>query len=123
MPYDSNFVNKAFFVILGLKKQIAKLSQVQEECDKKEKDNDKKSAEFRAEFSKACSQLGIEGKRPRKEIIALLDDLPKIYSNLTEECRKLEPALKTYENFVASPDMELLPTLKVIAFEIAVSAC
>jgi len=104
----------AFFVVLGLKKLIAKLTQVQEECDKKEKDNDRKSAEFRTEFSKACSQLGIEGKRPRKEIITLLDDLPKIYANLTEECRKLESAVKTYENFVASPDMELLPTLKVL---------
>ena len=97
----------------GLKKQIVKLTQVQEDCDKKEKENEKKSSEFRNEFAKACQQLGIEGAKPRKEIIALLDDLPKIYSSLTEECRKLEPAVTTYQDFVAMQDMELLPTLKV----------
>ena len=100
----------------GLKKQIAKLTQVQEDCDKKEKENDKKNCDFRNEFAKACQQLGIEGAKPRKEIIALLDDLPKIYSNLTEECRKLEPALATYQDFVAMQDMDLLPTLKVDSF-------
>ncbi len=89
------------------------MTQVQEECDKKEKENDKKSAEFRNEFTKACAQLGIEGKWPRKEIIALLDDLHKIYAQLTEESRNLEPALKYYRNFVGNPEQELLPTLKV----------
>ena len=89
------------------------MTQVQEECDKKEKENDKKSAEFRNEFTKACAQLGIEGKRPRKEIIALLDDLHKIYAQLTEESRNLDPALKYYRNFVGNPEQELLPTLKV----------
>lgn len=98
----------------GLKKHIVKLSQIQEDCDKKEKENDKKSAEFKQEFLKACQQLGIDGKHPRKEIISLLDDLPKIYSSLTDECRNLEAAVTVYENFIAGNELDLLPTLKFL---------
>jgi hypothetical protein len=43
----------------------------------------------------------------------LLDDLPKIYAGLTDEVRKLKPAVDYYKNFVANPEMDLLPTLSV----------
>ena len=111
----SNFL-LAHSSIPGLKKQISKLSQLQEDCDKREKENEKKSADFRNEFLRSCHQLGIAGDRPRKEIIALLDDLPKIYSGVTDDCRKLKQAIDFYRNFVANPDIELLPTLKVRFF-------
>jgi len=102
--------------IKGLKKHIVKLTQVQEDCDKKEKENEKKSADFRNEFLRSCQQLGIAGERPRKEVIALLDDLPKIYSEVTTSCHKLQPAIDYYKKFVGSSDVELLPTLRVSCF-------
>jgi hypothetical protein len=58
-----------------------------------------------------CQQLGIEGKHPRKEIIALLDDLPKIYETLTADCNKLTKPMEYYQNFCS--DEELLSTLRV----------
>ena len=38
-----------------------KAAQTQDECDKKEKENIKKSEEFRHEYTNACKNLGIDG--------------------------------------------------------------
>ncbi len=53
-------VQACSYEIPGLKKQLAKSIQVQEECEKKDKDNSKRASEFRNEFTKACAQLGIK---------------------------------------------------------------
>lgn len=40
------------YFFAGLKKHIAKLGQIQEECDRKEKENIKKANEFKNEYMK-----------------------------------------------------------------------
>ena len=71
--------------------------QIQEECDKQEKENNKRAGEFRNEFNNACKNLGIDGgngkqrNELRKQIIGLLADLPKTYSKLAEDSKMLQP--------------------------------
>ncbi len=58
--FSSSAGQACTYEIPGLKKQLAKSIQVQEECEKKEKDNSKRAKEFRADFQKSCHQLGIK---------------------------------------------------------------
>ena len=89
------------YEIPGLKKQLAKSIQTQGDCDKKEKDNAKKARDFRAEYEKSCKQLGIEGgAKIRREIIALLDDLPQTYAGIAGDARALLPAVDSYSLFL-----------------------
>lgn len=100
---------------------MAKSIQVQEECDKKEKDNARKAKEFRNEFVKACKQLGIEGVKIRREIIQLLDELPRMYFEIAEDSKKLTRARQVYRDFLKTTlkfefckESELLPTLSFL---------
>lgn len=88
------------YEIPGLKKLLAKSIATQEDCDKREKENGRKAVEFRAEFDKSCRLLGIEGKRLRREIIALLDELPNTYSKVAEDSKKLERPRRMYVDFL-----------------------
>lgn len=89
------------YEIPGLKKQLAKTIQIQGDCDKKEKENSKKARDFRADYEKSCKQLKIEGgSKVRREIIALLDDLPQTYAKIAEDSRALLPAVEAYVAFL-----------------------
>ena len=79
----------------GLFFSFLKAAQTQDECDKKEKENIKKSEEFRHEYTIACKNLGIDGSSTKtseikKAIIGLLEDLPKTYTRIAEESKTLE---------------------------------
>ena len=79
----------------GLFFSFLKAAQTQDECDKKEKENIKKSEEFRHEYTSACKNLGIDGSSTKtseikKAIIGLLEDLPKTYTRIAEESKTLE---------------------------------
>ena len=79
----------------GLFFSFLKAAQTQDECDKKEKENIKKSEEFRHEYTNACKNLGIDGSSTKtseikKAIIGLLEDLPKTYTRIAEESKTLE---------------------------------
>ena len=109
------------YEIPGLKKQLAKSIQAQEECDKKEKDNDKKATEFQKDFEKSCQQLGITGKKIRSEIIALLKDLPETYAGIAAQSKELKGARDIYCKFLSNTldegypsDQEVLPTLQFL---------
>ena len=110
------------YEIPGLKKQLAKTIQVQGDCDKREKDNAKKARDFRADYEKSCKQLGIEGgTKVRREIIALLDDLPQTYAKIAEDSRALSPAVEAYVAFLEATldeamfkKEDVLPALKFL---------
>ena len=110
------------YEIPGLKKQLAKTIQVQGDCDKREKDNAKKARDFRADYEKSCKQLGIEGgTKVRREIIALLDDLPQTYAKIAEDSRALLPAVEAYVAFLEATldeamfkKEDVLPALKFL---------
>ena len=87
---------KSCQISYGLFFSFLKAAQTQDECDKKEKENIKKSEEFRHEYTNACKNLGIDGSSTKtseikKAIIGLLEDLPKTYTRIAEESKTLEP--------------------------------
>ena len=107
--------------IPGLKKQLAKSIQVQEECDKKEKDNARKSKEFKSEFDASCKQLGIQGVKIRQEIINLLSELPNTYAQIAKDNKSLKRVRSYYLDFLKSTvgnenikEAEVLPTLEFL---------
>ena len=56
----------------------------------------KKAEEFQNDYITACKNLGIDGHSKqtnalKKQIIGLLDELPKTYSKLAEKSKTLEP--------------------------------
>ena len=86
---------KSCQISYGLFLSFLKAAQTQDECDKKEKENIKKSEEFRHEYTNACKNLGIDGSSTKtseikKAIIGLLEDLPKTYTRIAEESKTLE---------------------------------
>ena len=105
------------YEIPGLKKALTKSAQVQQECEKKEKDNLRKAAEFRSEFRKSCDQLGIKGDKIRQEIIELLSGLPETYGGIAEDSKELKGARLAYKEFLKTAleedknDVDVLPTL------------
>jgi len=108
-------IQAVVYEIPGFKKQITKAAQTQDECDKKEKENIKKSEEFRHEYTNACKNLGIDGSSTKtseikKAIIGLLEDLPKTYTRIAEESKTLESCRAIYN---ASGGGEL-PSLKFL---------
>ena len=95
--YSLCFLNvyKSCQISYGLFFSFLKAAQTQDECDKKEKENIKKSEEFRHEYTNACKNLGIDGSSTKtseikKAIIGLLEDLPKTYTRIAEESKTLE---------------------------------
>jgi hypothetical protein len=122
LPEAAQLLSQAVtYEIPGLKKQLTKSIQIQGDCDKKEKDNAKKARDFRSEFDKSCKQLGIEGVKIRREIIALLSNLPETYAKMADDARALSPAVEAYVTFLESTLDEamfkredVLPTLSFL---------
>lgn len=107
------------YEIPGLKKQVAKLEQSQQECEKKIKDYSKVESTALKEFNMACEQLGIPGNNIKSELVGLLDELPKIYKETSEKIKIVKPAIELYTEFtkfLTSKDrsVEVLSTLKYL---------
>nr|CAG4640940.1 EOG090X07S9 [Eulimnadia texana] len=88
------------FEIPALKKQITKCEQVQHECEKKEAECVKLAHEFKEKYYATCRQMGIEGHNVKKEIVALLKDLPSLYENVADLSKSLKDAVHYYDGFV-----------------------
>ncbi|KAI4471454.1 cdk5 regulatory subunit-associated protein 3 [Holotrichia oblita] len=88
------------YEVPSLKKQVAKLEQTQ------------------SEFNSSCKQLGIEGKKIKKELVNMLDELPEIYKKAAETIAMVKPALELYSAFINfhsdQRKDEVLPLLKYL---------
>lgn len=47
-----------------------------------------------------CSQLGIEGKNLKKELIDQLESLPSMYKEVAQSAKSLKEATAFYQSFV-----------------------
>ncbi|PSN58422.1 hypothetical protein C0J52_02807 [Blattella germanica] len=88
------------YEVPSLKKQIAKFEQIQMECDKKEAEYAKSGNVLRGEFQTLCKQLGIEGKKIKRELVDLLAELPGIYNKVANNVKTLDQAVQFYTEFV-----------------------
>lgn len=83
-----------------MKRQILKCQQLQEVYMKKESDLMKNANEIKEQFQNTCKDIGIEGNDIRKELILLLDELPKVFSEIVKKCENLKPAMQFYVSFL-----------------------
>jgi len=110
--------------------------KLRKSATKKVISNDRKIEEFKHDFQKGCVALGVPSKVDednstvnktaksiRREIIGLLQDLPKIYDDLAADSKELRPFVALYANFItsvhqseaaASPDTSVLPDLSFL---------
>ncbi|XP_071443641.1 CDK5 regulatory subunit-associated protein 3 isoform X2 [Hetaerina americana] len=88
------------YEVPSLKKQLAKFEQIQLECEKKDADYTKTANSVQAEFNSQCKQLGIEGVKIKRELVACLADLPKILNDAAKKAKSLKAAQEFYEAFV-----------------------
>ncbi|KAJ8307201.1 hypothetical protein KUTeg_015285 [Tegillarca granosa] len=70
------------------------------DCDRKETEYAAKAAELHKKYDSTCKQMGIEGKKIKSELAALLSDLPDIFSKIAKSTGSLQEAVTFYGNFV-----------------------
>ncbi|GJQ77860.1 hypothetical protein Trydic_g16114 [Trypoxylus dichotomus] len=106
------------YEVPSLKKQVIKLEQTQIECEKKIKDYTKAENSVQSEFNSSCKQLGIEGKKIKRELVNMLGELPEIYEKAAETIKMVDSALELYLAFVHfhsdQRKEEVLPLLKYL---------
>ncbi|XP_042863658.1 CDK5 regulatory subunit-associated protein 3-like [Penaeus japonicus] len=103
--------------IPDLKAQIAKGKQIQEDCDRKEKEYVKSAEEARKRYAQMCKQIGIPGEKIKHEILALLKELPGEFAEIAEKTKNLQSARQLYMDFLTftlEEDVSCLPLLKYI---------
>ncbi|KAK3105980.1 hypothetical protein FSP39_010044, partial [Pinctada imbricata] len=88
------------YEVPALKKQIAKCQQTQKDCERKETDYATQSTELRKKYDASCKQMGIEGKKIKSELLALVTDLPKEFTRIAESAKCLQPGITYYNDFV-----------------------
>ncbi|XP_013413714.1 CDK5 regulatory subunit-associated protein 3 [Lingula anatina] len=123
--YESNGVNLAEaaqmlmrnvnYEIPSLKRQIEKCQKAQQECTRKESDYASQAVEQREKFYASCKHMGIEGKRVKTELVALVKDLPAVLEGVATVCKELQPAMDYYKAFIDftldRSDFSVLPLL------------
>lgn len=109
------------YEVPSLKRQITKCQQLQEELSKKEIDYSKNANEIKEKYYATCKQIGIEGNNVRKELILLLNELPTVFSDISNKIKKeLKPAQNFYLAFLLftlkrdNVSSECLPLLNFI---------
>ncbi|KAH9523867.1 CDK5 regulatory subunit-associated protein 3 [Bulinus truncatus] len=84
---------------LSIKKQINKCQLTQKECIRKEKEYAANSADLHKQYTAACKQLGIEGKKIKTELAELIKDLPSELNKFADSAKSLGEAVHFYDRF------------------------
>ncbi|KAM6163187.1 CDK5 regulatory subunit-associated protein 3 [Rhynchocyon petersi] len=115
---SSLLVRNVNYEIPSLKKQIAKCQQLQQEYSRKEEEGQAGAAEMREQFYQSCKQYGITGDNVRRELLALVQDLPSQLADIGSGAQSLEEAIDLYQacvDFVCeSPAEQVLPMLRFV---------
>uniref|UniRef100_A0A336LTA9 CSON004019 protein n=1 Tax=Culicoides sonorensis TaxID=179676 RepID=A0A336LTA9_CULSO len=107
------FSRNVQFEIPGTKKQIARLEQSKEECEKKCHDLEKSKNTIRNEYQVLCDQFGIKGDDIKKELVKGLERLPAAFDKIAKEVPGLLKAVNLYSSF--SNNKDVLPLIRHIA--------
>jgi len=109
------FVN---YEITALKKAVDKNGKMVKECERKEAEYDQQVNQIADAYKNKCRRLGIEGVNVRRELVQQLEDLPRLYADIAEDCRSLDQVLAFYRAFLAflrvKEDDDFLPVLRHI---------
>ncbi|KAM5274052.1 CDK5 regulatory subunit-associated protein 3 [Ctenodactylus gundi] len=115
---SSLLVRNVNYEIPSLKKQIAKCQQLQQEYSRKEEEGQAGAAEMREQFYHSCKQYGITGDSVRRELLALVKDLPSQLAEIGAGAQSLGEAIDLYQACVGfvceSPTEQVLPMLRYV---------
>lgn len=115
---SSLLVRNVNYEIPSLKKQIAKCQQLQQEYSRKEEEGQAGAAEMREQFYHSCKQYGITGDNVRRELLALVKDLPSQLAEIGAGAQALGEAIDLYQACVGfvceSPTEQVLPMLRFV---------
>ncbi|XP_075767804.1 CDK5 regulatory subunit-associated protein 3 isoform X2 [Pelodiscus sinensis] len=93
----SLLVRNVSYEIPSLKKQISKCRQLQQECGRREEECQLGAATLRERFYASCKQHGITGDNVRRELLALVQDLPAVLEEIGAGARGLVEAIELYQ--------------------------
>nr|XP_033775043.1 CDK5 regulatory subunit-associated protein 3 isoform X1 [Geotrypetes seraphini] len=114
----SLFVRSVTYEIPSLKKQIAKCQQLQQDLIRKEEELQLGAAEMKDRYYASCKQYGIMGENVRRELLALVKELPSLLTQIGTAASILAPAVHMYQacvQFVCeSPPEQVVPMLRYI---------
>ncbi|XP_019338133.1 CDK5 regulatory subunit-associated protein 3 isoform X1 [Alligator mississippiensis] len=112
----SLLVRNVSYEIPSLKKQISKCQQLQQEYSRKEEECQLGAAEMRERFYTSCKQYGITGNNVRRELLALVKDLPSQLAEIGAGAKVLSEAIELYQacvQFVCESSTEqVVPMLR-----------
>ncbi|XP_077170095.1 CDK5 regulatory subunit-associated protein 3 [Paroedura picta] len=112
----SLLVRNISYEIPSLKKQISKCQQLQQEYSRKEEECQLTAAEMRERFYSSCKQYGITGDDVRRELLALVKDLPSQLDEIGAGAKGLSDAIDLYQacvQFVCESSTEqVVPLLR-----------
>lgn len=115
---SSLLVRNVNYEIPSLKKQIAKCQQLQQEYSRKEEEGQAGAAEMREQFYHSCKQYGITGESVRRELLALVKELPSQLAAIGAGAQSLGEAIDLYQACVGfvceSPEEQVLPMLRFV---------
>ncbi|XP_003768380.1 CDK5 regulatory subunit-associated protein 3 [Sarcophilus harrisii] len=113
---SSLLVRNVSYEIPSLKKQIAKCQQLQQEYSRKEEECQLGAAEMKERFYNSCKQYGITGDSVRRELLALVKDLPSLLTEIGARVESLWEAIELYQACVGfvceSPTEQVVPMLR-----------
>ncbi|XP_043911237.1 CDK5 regulatory subunit-associated protein 3 isoform X2 [Protopterus annectens] len=115
---SSFLVRNVSYEIPSLKKQIAKCQQLQQEYGRKEVECVNGASDLREKFYTSCKKYGITGDNIKKELLALVKDLPSSLGGMIEGVCSLSEAIELYQacvNFICeSPSEVVVPMLRCV---------
>uniref|UniRef100_A0AAR2IY57 CDK5 regulatory subunit associated protein 3 n=1 Tax=Pygocentrus nattereri TaxID=42514 RepID=A0AAR2IY57_PYGNA len=101
----------------ALRKQVAKVQQLQQELSRKELECQSGAADMRERYYVSCKQYGIVGENVARELQALVKDLPAVLNDTGKQAACLEQAIQLYTaftNFVSDWSEPVLPMLSFV---------
>ncbi|XP_030890128.1 CDK5 regulatory subunit-associated protein 3 [Leptonychotes weddellii] len=115
---SSLLVRNVSYEIPSLKKQIAKCQQLQQEYSRREEEGQAGAAEMRERFYHSCKEYGVTGDNVRRELLALVKDLPSQLAEIGAGAQGLGQAIDLYQACVGfvceSPEEQVLPMLRYV---------
>jgi len=104
--------------IPAIKLTMSQCSQVHQDCDKKEEDLAKASANAKNIYLRKVKEIGIEGVDVRSELLTLVQDLPETLDRISQDFSGLKGLIEYYDEYVhyttSNPKEQLLPMLKFL---------
>ncbi|XP_010724861.1 LOW QUALITY PROTEIN: CDK5 regulatory subunit-associated protein 3 [Meleagris gallopavo] len=111
-------VRNVTYEVPALRKQIARCQQAQQDLARREEECQLAAAELRERFYTSCKQYGITGSNVRQELLALVQDLPSLLSEVGAGVGALSEAIELYQacvEFVCqSSEGPVVPMLRYV---------